>query len=108
MKGQGMRVHERVPLDQQDIADFCRRHRIQRLSLFGSVLRDDFDPATSDIDFLVEFEPDAKVSLFDVGGMIAELTDKLGRQVDIRTRNDFSPVDRDKVQRQARLLLLLE
>ena len=47
-----------LPLPQEKIADFCRRHRISKLSLFGSVLRDDFGPQ-SDIDVLVEFEPGA-------------------------------------------------
>jgi len=92
-----MQVHERVPLDEQYIADFCQRHRIQRLSLFGSVLREDFDPATSDVDFLVEFEPGARVSLFDVGGMIVELSDRMGRPVDIRTPNDLGGYFRNEV-----------
>jgi predicted nucleotidyltransferase len=46
----------RIPIDVDKIADFCRRHHIRRLSLFGSVLRDDFG-TTSDVDVLVEFEP---------------------------------------------------
>ncbi|UCG44498.1 MAG: nucleotidyltransferase domain-containing protein, partial [candidate division WOR-3 bacterium] len=50
----------RVEVDQERIAEFCRRHHIRRLSLFGSVLRDDFGPE-SDIDALVEFEPGAYV-----------------------------------------------
>jgi predicted nucleotidyltransferase len=99
-----MQAHERVPLEREYLAAFCRRHRIQRLSLFGSVLREDFDPQTSDIDLLVEFKPDAKVSLFDVGGMMYELTEKLGQQVDIRTPNDFASADRKEVQRHARVI----
>jgi uncharacterized protein len=47
----------RISIDKEKIADFCRRHHIRRLSLFGSVLRDDFGPE-SDVDVLVEFEPD--------------------------------------------------
>jgi predicted nucleotidyltransferase len=46
----------RISIDREKIADFCRRHYISRLSLFGSVLREDFGPA-SDVDVLVEFEP---------------------------------------------------
>jgi len=99
-----MQVHERVPLDDHYLADFCQRHRIRRLSLFGSVLRDDFDLNQSDIDFLAEFEPDAKVSLFDVGGMMHELTQKLQHQADIRTPEDFGPVERDELQRHAQLI----
>jgi len=48
---------QNVEIRKEEIADFCRRHHVSRLSLFGSVLRDDFRPA-SDVDVLVEFEPD--------------------------------------------------
>lgn len=48
-----------IPIDREKIADFCRARGIRRLSLFGSVLRDDFDPARSDVDVLAEFEPGA-------------------------------------------------
>lgn len=46
-----------IKIDQEKIAAFCRTHGIGRLSLFGSVLRDDFDPVRSDVDVLVEFLP---------------------------------------------------
>ncbi|MHC4392285.1 MAG: nucleotidyltransferase family protein [Planctomycetota bacterium] len=49
-------VEPRVQFDRGEVADFCRRNHIQRLALFGSVLRDDFGPE-SDVDVLVEFEP---------------------------------------------------
>lgn len=61
---------------------FCKRNHIRKLSLFGSVLRDDFRPE-SDIDVLVEFDPDAKISLFDLIHMEEELTSLLGRKVDL-------------------------
>lgn len=48
----------RIDIPQDKIAEFCRRNRIRKLALFGSVLRDDFTPQ-SDVDVLVEFEPDA-------------------------------------------------
>jgi len=90
-----------LELDQAKLQEFCRRHRIARLSLFGSVLREDFSPE-SDVDVLVEFLPGARVSLFDVGGMAAELTEMLGREVDLRTAQDLSPYFRDDVLRTAR------
>lgn len=99
-----MQAHERVPLDREFLAGFCQRHRIRRLSLFGSALRDDFDPKASDIDLLVEFEPGARVSLFDVGGMIVELEDKLGCSVDLRTPRELSPYFRDEVVAGAELI----
>jgi len=93
----------RLKIDQLDIAEFCRRHHIQKLSLFGSILTDRFT-ADSDVDVLVEFEPGARVSLFDVGGMMAELSEALGRQVDIRTPNDLSRYFREQVVREAEVL----
>src|SRR5213083_2315312 len=71
------------------LAEFCRRHRIRRLSLFGSVLRDDFRP-DSDVDVLVEFEPGARVGLIRLAGMELELSELLGRSVDLRTAADLS------------------
>ncbi len=63
---------KRIAASPEMIADFCRRHRIRRLSLFGSVLREDFR-AESDIDVLVEFEPDGVPSFFELVGMKEEL-----------------------------------
>ncbi len=50
-----MKVHARIDISRERLADFCRRHHIRKLSFFGSVLRDDFAPG-SDVDVLVEFE----------------------------------------------------
>ena len=65
------------------IAEFCQRNHIRRLALFGSVLRDDFTPE-SDVDVLVDFEPDARVG-FAFITMQDELSDMLGRRVDMNT-----------------------
>ena len=73
-----------IEFDREKLAAFCRRHNVTRLSLFGSILRDDFGP-DSDIDVLVEFAPGARVSLFQLGGMLNELSEMLGRQVDLKT-----------------------
>jgi predicted nucleotidyltransferase len=73
----------RVPVDRNRIAEFCRRHHVRRLALFGSVLRDDFGPG-SDIDVLVEFEPDTFVG-FRIIEMEDELSQILGRKVDLVT-----------------------
>jgi predicted nucleotidyltransferase len=85
------------------IGDFCRRHKVVRMALFGSVLRDDFRP-DSDVDVLVEFEPTAHVSLFDIGGMTVELSAIMGRCVDLRTPEDLSKYFRVAVMREARSL----
>jgi hypothetical protein len=68
-----------------DIEDFCRRHRIRRLALFGSALREDFGP-DSDVDVLVEFEPEQVVRLDTLLAAEAELSAILGRPVDLGER----------------------
>jgi predicted nucleotidyltransferase len=71
----------RIPIDMDKIADFCRRHHIRRLSLFGSVLRDDSRPA-SDVDVLVEFEP-GHIPGLAFFSMEEELSQIIGRKVDL-------------------------
>jgi uncharacterized protein len=85
-----------LALPQAEIEEFCLRNHIRKLSLFGSVLTPRFRPE-SDIDVLVEFEPGSKITLFDVAGMELELTEKLGRKVDLRTAGDLSRYFRDQV-----------
>ncbi|MBM4018316.1 MAG: nucleotidyltransferase family protein [Planctomycetes bacterium] len=90
----------RVLIDRRLIAEFCRRNRIRRLSLFGSVLRDGFAPE-SDVDVLVEFEPGSVVGLIRLAGMERELSALLGRKADIRTPADLSPLFREEVLAEA-------
>ena len=82
------------------LKDFCRRHHIKKLSVFGSYLREDFGPE-SDVDLLVEFDPEHIPGLFDVAGMEIELSEMLGRKVDLRTAEDLSRYFRDEVVAQA-------
>lgn len=90
----------RIEVPRERIADFCRRHHIRKLSLFGSVLRDDFAPG-SDVDVLVEFVPGAQVGLITLSGMEIELSGILGRKVDMNTEGFLSPYFRDEVLREA-------
>ena len=71
-----------IPIDQEKIAEFCRRWKITEFSLFGSVLRDDFGPG-SDVDVLVAFAPNSGRSLFDLVDMQEELQAMFGREVDV-------------------------
>ena len=96
-----MQLHN-IDIPQEHIAAFCRRHHIARLSVYGSVLRDDFGP-DSDIDLLIEFLLDAQPSLLDLGGMQDELCVLFGRQVDLKTPEFLSPTIRERVQREAQL-----
>jgi len=91
-------VRNRIDIPNDKIVDFCRRHRIRRLALFGSVLRDDFSPE-SDVDVLVDYEPGATPSLIGAVGQEMELSAILGRKADMRTAGDLSPYFRDQVIR---------
>ena len=85
-----------IILPKDKIEDFCRRHHIRKLSLFGSVLRGDFRP-DSDVDVLVEFEPGYSVGLIRLAGMEIELSSIIGRKVDLRTPAELSRYFRQKV-----------
>ena len=92
-----------ISIDDEQIAEFCLQHHIQRLSLFGSVLRTDFNPE-SDIDVLVEFEPEHVPGLLGVARMERQLSELFdGRKVDLRTPEDLSRYFRDAVLQEADL-----
>ncbi len=90
----------RVSIPKHRIAEFCKRNRIRRLSLFGSVLREDFSP-DSDVDILVEFEPGTRVGLIRLSGLEIELGNILGRKVDLNTSGFLSKYYRDQVLAEA-------
>jgi predicted nucleotidyltransferase len=92
----------KIDIPKDKIAEFCRRNRIRRLALFGSVLRDDFMP-NSDVDMLVEFEPGARVGL-RFFAIEAELSEILGRKVDLNTPGFLSKYFRDEVLAEAEAL----
>ena len=92
----------KIDIPKAEIAEFCRRHRIRRLSLFGSVLRDDFGPE-SDVDVLVEFQPGARVGLrfFTIE---QELSEMLGRKVDLNTAGFLSKHFRNDIVAEAEVV----
>ncbi len=92
-------MNKNIVIPKDKIADFCRRHYIRRLSIFGSALRDDFTP-DSDVDVLVEFQAgyEPGFSFFD---MQDELSQLLGQKVDLHTPNFLSRYFRDKVLKEA-------
>jgi predicted nucleotidyltransferase len=85
----------RIDIPRDRIAEFCRRHSIRRLALFGSVLRDDFTPE-SDVDVLVEFLPEAHLGMgyYVLGDELEEI---LGYPVDVRTEEELSKYFREEV-----------
>ena len=89
----------RIPLPKEQIARFCGRHRIRKLALFGSVLRDDFRP-DSDVDVLVQFE-EGKSPGWDLFTMQDELSQLLGRRVDLNTPGFLSRYFHDRVLAEA-------
>lgn len=89
-----MKSQVKVPLAK--IKGFCRDHHVVKFSLFGSVLTDRFNKK-SDIDVLVEFDPDHVPSFFGLADMQFELEKFFNRKVDLRTPNDLSVYFREEV-----------
>jgi predicted nucleotidyltransferase len=89
-----------IEIPREAIAVFSRRHGIRKLCFFGSVLRDDFQPE-SDVDVLVEFETNLAVGLIAFAGMELELSEILGRKVDMRTPAELSRYFRNEVLAEA-------
>ena len=90
-------MNKQLSVSRDALAAFCREHGIRRLSVFGSVLREDFGPQ-SDIDVLVEFEPERTPGLLGIARMELELCEVFsGRKVDLRTLEDLSPYFRQDV-----------
>ena len=94
-----MSTKAKISIPKEQIAEFCRKHYIRKLALFGSVLRDDFGPK-SDIDVLVEFEP-GKTPGLAFFAMQDELSQVLGYPVDLNTSQCLSRYFRDEVLAEA-------
>jgi predicted nucleotidyltransferase len=88
-----------LSIPREKVGDFCRRNHIRRLAFFGSVLREDFGPE-SDLDVLVEFEP-GQVPGLRFFTLERELSEILGRKVDLNTPGTLSPYFRDRVLAEA-------
>jgi uncharacterized protein len=93
-------MEPRITIDKGRIADFCRKHHLTKLALFGSVLTDRFGP-DSDVDVLFEYDQQHIPSLFEVVRMERELSEILGYKADMRTAEDLSKYFRDEVVRAA-------
>ena len=90
----------RIAVDREKVIDFCRRNHILKLSLFGSVLRDDFRP-DSDVDVLLEFEEGHVVGFFGLARLERELSELFGRRTDLRTPEELSRYFRRQVLESA-------
>jgi len=99
-KCQAMTSQLPIAIPRRELADYCRRNHIVRLALFGSVLREDFGSA-SDVDVLVEFEEHHAPGLLGLSAMQRELSELLGRRVDLNTKGFLSPYFAAEVLREA-------
>jgi predicted nucleotidyltransferase len=93
--GDKLSKRHKLKFSHERLREFCRRNQIRRLALFGSVLRDDFQP-DSDVDVLIEFEPGVRTGL-RFFGIQDELSQILGRRVDLNTPECLSKYFRDRV-----------
>ncbi len=90
-------MNKNIVIAEDKIREFCERHYIRRLAIFGSALRDDFEPE-SDVDVLVDFMPGHTPGFFKLFEMEEELSGLLGgHKIDMRTPEDLSRYFRDKV-----------
>lgn len=92
-----------ISIPQAEVEALCRRYRVRRLSLFGSVLRHDFG-LQSDVDVLVEFEPDATVGFLTLSRMARELSALFGRPVDLVPRNGLKRSIREAILREEQVI----
>jgi predicted nucleotidyltransferase len=92
-------------IDINGIIKLCRKYRIKELSLFGSVLRDDFDYSKSDVDVLVEYLPDSPIKgLFDIIEVKFAFEDLFGREVDLVEKRALKPYIKDEILRSRRII----
>ena len=92
--------HHGIDLSGREVEELCRRNHIRKLSLFGSVLRDDFKPA-SDVDVLVEFESGHSMGFLGLARLERELSALVGQKIDLRTAGELSRYFRDQVVKSA-------
>ncbi len=92
-----------ISIDEQELRDFCRKHGIRRMALFGSVLRDDFNPE-SDVDVLVELQPDVHIGYIGLADLELKLANILGRKVDLNTARELHERFRDQALSEAEVV----
>jgi uncharacterized protein len=99
--GGPMNQHIDIPTDE--LREVCEQFQVRELSLFGSVLRSDFT-ADSDVDMLVEFRPEARIGFLELSRLQRNLTELLGRTVDLVPKRGLKPVIRDEILGSARVI----
>ena len=90
-----------VDIDEAKLAGICRRYQVRELAVFGSAAKGEMRP-DSDVDLLVEFLPEAQIGLLEHAGLMLDLSELLGRKVDLVSKRGLKPLIRDSVIREAR------
>lgn len=88
-------------IDAGTLSELCRQYHVLQLSVFGSAARGELRP-DSDVDFLVEFLPGAEIGLLEHAGLMLELSDLVGRRVDLVSKRGLRPLIRDSILRESR------
>lgn len=90
-----------VEVDHQRLTELCRCYHVRELAVFGSAARGDMRP-DSDVDVLVEFQPEARIGLLEFAGLMSDLSELLGLKVDLVSKNGLKPFIRESILREAR------
>jgi len=90
-----------VAVEEDKLADLCRRYQVRELAVFGSAARGEMRP-DSDVDLLVEFLPEAEIGLLEHAGLMLDLSELLGRRVDLVSKRGLKEMIRDSIIREAR------
>ena len=90
-----------VAVEENKLAELCRRYQVRELAVFGSAARDEMRP-DSDVDLLVEFLPEAEIGLLEHAGLMLDLSELLGRRVDLVSKRGLKALIRDSIIREAR------
>jgi uncharacterized protein len=98
-----MKIAPDIVIPEAEVAAICRRYQVRELSLFGSAARGE-TRLDSDIDLLVDYFPEARPSLFDLIGMSSELSDLVGRKVDLGVKRALKPRYKDRILAEAQVI----
>jgi hypothetical protein len=90
-----------VAVEESQLAELCRRYQVRELAVFGSAARGEMRP-DSDVDLLVEFQPEAEIGLLEHAGLMLDLSALLGRRVDLVSKRGLKALIRDSIIREAR------
>ncbi len=89
-----------VEVDEAQLSEICRRYEVRELAVFGSAARGEMRQ-DSDVDLLVEFQPEAQVGLIEHAGLMLDLSDLLGRKVDLVSKRGLKPLIRDSILKES-------